>query len=276
MASDSDSDKVCATCTEKVNIPCRSCGDIRYYSWGCEMADKPSHQLLCYTVKTPEFQRRPGENTCRVLLFPKDGDKPTFVWMKVVDDIFGLKPDMDELMEHTYSPQVIDENPLTDVKLGHRIHLCHVECFVGHYNKVNMAVMGATNGQCKAWMGPMLACCGKVEVDEEGNDYIGEMMDMDMTDYSHVAQHLIHDRMEFYEKWKVAGAKVQAVLALCDGEVEAEGCQRLETYTVSRFQINIQVGGEISPISQLVGMPLKVSKAFTAPGFNPTKSSPHS
>lgn len=87
---------------------------------------------------------------CRVLLFPKDGDKPKFMWLKVVDDRFGRKPDMKAVMDnHSYRSEVIVKNPLTGVMLDHRIHLCYVENFAGYYDSVNMAVVGAANGMCK-------------------------------------------------------------------------------------------------------------------------------
>ncbi|KAK5118778.1 hypothetical protein LTR85_007984 [Meristemomyces frigidus] len=261
--------KTCVTCTETVTVPCRSCGDVNYCSWECETADKVSHQLLCSTFKTPEVQQRPADGMCRVLFFPKDDDKPRVIWLKVVDDYFGLKPDMDDIMDgRTYRPEEIDENPLTGVKLDHRIHLCYVDDFAS-YGKINMAVVETANRMCKPWMGPILAYCGKVSEDEEGNDFVGEMMDMDMTDYSTVSQYFIAARRDFAERAKVVGPKVQAVKVLCDGEREANDCLRLQPFTAPRFHPQFHTEGHVSTISTLVGMPLKLTKWKDTRELNP-------
>lgn len=91
-------------------------------------------------------------------------------------------------------------------------------------------------------MGPILAYCGKVG---------GEVEDMDMSSYTHMYQYLIYARRDLFERVRVVGPKVQAVKVLCDGELQKDGGQRLQTFTAPRFHFQSQTDGELSSISKV-------------------------
>jgi hypothetical protein len=75
--------ELCAMCSNPATSVCNICRCIRYGSKACQKDDWSVHKLLCKTFKDFNEASAP-KDYYRAVFFPEDGNKPRFIWLKMM------------------------------------------------------------------------------------------------------------------------------------------------------------------------------------------------
>ncbi|KAI1780279.1 hypothetical protein F4818DRAFT_435485 [Hypoxylon cercidicola] len=274
----------CVMCNKSPAMLCERCRSCYYCSRQCQRSDYPSHKLLCrdFANQSP----RPSPSHKRAIFFPVERTKPRLIWILCTlkysseDEGFGSKP-FETIDLHPYlgpdkpyaDTQHIEYNPKRDrnlgrgmvywapSKAGYSIALEFRETALVDGSAVNGSIlesMGALGSPSFPWSGPIIAIR---ELPSEIYD------DITLADFRHVLDHMASYRTtEVRESdgrsQTHSSAITRGVKICCYGETKLHGSDPFVLVDVPRAHPTrlTYAEGDISPISKLLGMPIRLWK----------------
>ncbi|KAF7198526.1 Protein CBFA2T1 [Pseudocercospora fuligena] len=272
MATPQDTPMTCPCCGDEATKTCSGCRDIRYCSAACQKSDWKIHKHLCKSLG--QFPERPRKDMRRAIYFPPDGDKPVFTWLETYPGIGCAHVETEGIIDFGRSKGSISIplNVRTMRPLSKRIELHYDDEFNFNYDCQNPALRTACNDVIRvSWRGPLLAYTGATSA-ETGD--IMSVEDFPMHQYSALMAYLIklnecsHESLNtFYRQLvakKIQAARIVEAAKRLPGRPVFEGVEINEdhpAYLVKYGRLAKVIGrgaepGEISPISQRIGMPL--------------------
>ena len=257
---------------------CSQCRSSWYCSRECQGSDWPSHKLLCRKFATQAS--RPSLSHIRAIFFPVDRAQPQMIWLPVareVDEglpfhVIDLRHYLGEdcAMEATMR---IEHNPVRGRNLGsgmawwhprkegYSVALIHRDAFLIDGSAPNVSILKSvsTSGTpANSWRGPIVALRTTPSEDYE---------DVTLADFRHIIDYLTsygttETRESAGRPKDRLSATIIGVKICCYGEEKVHGSESYISVDVSRAhptRLTIP-RGNISPISKLVGMPLRLWK----------------
>jgi len=273
----------CVMCNKSTAKQCKQCRSCYYCSQDCQKSDWSSHKLLCKDF--PTQAPRPSLDHKRAIFFPVDRTKPRMVWLlcerKVDDEEYGNRTLYEIVNPHSYlgpdRPFVgttrIEHNPIRNRNLGsgmvywaprkdgYSVSLKFRDAFLEDGYAVNRSLLtsvGTSGTTPHQWCGPIVAVR---ETPFETYD------DITLGDFRHIIDHVISYRTTelresgSYQEGHLS-TKIRGVKICCYGEIKLHSSEPYILVDVSRaYPTRLTYGeGEVSPISKLLGMPLKLWK----------------
>ena len=274
----------CVMCNKSPAKRCKQCSSCYYCSRECQESDWPSHKLLCKALSTQGPRPSPAHR--RAILFPVDHDKPRMAWLpcerEISDEEFdnGISCEVVDLHPHLgmdrpiVGTRFIEHNPIRDRNLGsgmavwalrkegYSVALKFREAFLIDGSAINRSILmslGASGTTPPhSWSGPIVAIRQTPSEPYE---------DITLADFRHIIDYLGSYRtnearesaahLEDRHPTSIRGVKI-----CCYGEIKLHGSEPYVSVDISRAH-PIRVSGRegaISPISKLLGMPLRLWK----------------
>lgn len=284
----------CLMCNTYPAKRCKRCSSSWYCSEACQSADWPSHKLLCKRFADHLQLSRPSVHHKRAILFPVNRVKPEMIWLlceRKIEKDTGIPYEM--INDYPYLGAIggtmrIEHNPVRGRNLGsgmtywaprkegYSIALRYRDIFLVDGSGINQSLLTsvATSGRTPhKWCGPMIAV-------RETPDEFHE--DITLGDFRHIIDYLISYRTTETRETasNVKDRKPVAVCGVkicCYGEEMLHGSEPYVLVDVTRAHpTRLTLGGEgsISPISERLGMPLRLWKYsdgdtwINPPGWN--------
>lgn len=242
----------CTICSKPDSQLCGKCRSAAYCSVECQQTDWATHKLLCsqYSV----LSDRPRPSFKRAILFPEEEPNPVFFWVECRNDgdyeIPQLKGVMgDETLARVYSGR----NKLRDLDLEGHLQFYHYDCYANAGAMVNKSILLVTKGKAPhCWRRPVVVLKEKAEMNLHE--------DVTMTDFRNIMDHLLTsgrpllaELIPLYPlKYKAKGVKVNYY-----GDIKRFNKKYVALDVPKDHPVFL---AESSPISTLVGMPVKAQK----------------
>lgn len=268
----------CVMCNANSAQRCSQCRSSWYCSQECQESDWPSHKLLCKRFATQTS--RPSPNHKRAIFFPVDREQPRMIWVPIDYKMYEGVPYHD-INPYPYLGEDcpvtgimrIEHNPVRGRNLGsgmvafaaqkegYSVAVIHREAFLKDGSLTNKSILKSVRLSGippHSWRGPIIALRTTPSESFE---------DITLADFRHIIDYLVSYRTtETRESTtKPDGrltATVRGVKICCLGEEKLHGSEPYISVDVSRAHPARLTFGhcDISPISRLVGMPLKIWK----------------
>lgn len=216
MATNTNESVFCNACNETChNRRCTQCKSASYCSKECQVADWPTHKLLCKSFSNFDLSSRESSEYSRAILFPVNG-KPKVIWLhcKWVDseDSRYQHPETDSLLGADPFPKhaPIRYNVLLKRDLLDTIYICHRDTFLIDGSLPNGSIAAITStksGQFHDWRGPIIAY-GMLGLSTDPD----ECRDLDMEDFRHVVDYFLS------YNYKPVPIRIKAVRINCRGD----------------------------------------------------------
>ncbi|KAL9099992.1 MAG: hypothetical protein Q9163_004573 [Psora crenata] len=274
----------CVMCNTSPAKPCKSCRSCYYCCPECQKADSPSHELLCKSFSTQD--PRPSRDHRRAMFFPEDCTEPRMVWLscerKVSQEDYGVGASYEIIdfypylgMDRPYPGTMrIEHNPIRDRNLGsgmaawaprkdgYSVSLKYRDAYLEDGSAVNKSVLksaGASGGTTPySWRGPIVAV---------RQTPFEKYEDITMGDFRHIIDYLMSYRTtELRESARYQEGRlptsIRGVKICCYGEIKLHSSEPYVSVDVPRAHAIrlIESEAEVSSISKLLGMPLKLWK----------------
>lgn len=278
LRSDFEPHDSCIMCNARSAKQCARCMSCYYCSRECQQSDWPSHRLLCKSFSTQD--PRPSPNHKRAIFFPVDHVKPRMIWLpcerKVEDD---TRTSYEHVNPHPYlgadEPGVgrmqIEHNPIRGRNLGsgmvywaprkegYSIALRFRDDFLFDGSAMNRSLLESVGRiPPHPWRGPIVAV-------REGPYELYE--DITLGDFRHIIDHVVSYRTtEVRESGSHPADRVttniRGVKICCYGEIKLHGSEPYVSVDVPKAHPTrlLYNEGNVSPISELPGMPLRLWK----------------
>jgi len=264
---------MCNKAKAKLCAQCRSC---YYCSSPCQKSDWSCHKRLCRAFA--EQPPRPSPSHKRAIFFPVNCDQPEMIWILCVRKRSdGIRYEMPSL-----DPYFGDDQPLVKAvhidinsvrgrqlglglsawaptRAGYSISLKHRETFLVDGSSLNrslLASVGTSGTVPHRWCGPLVAM-------RETHDDLYE--DITAGDFRHlidyVTSYLSTDTPETGPDPHARTVKsARGVKLSCCGEERLHGAERFVSVDVPWFHPAWNYEGSLSPMSKLLGVPLRLWK----------------
>ncbi len=272
----------CVMCNTSPAWLCLNCKSCAYCSSICGISDLASHEILC---KQFPISPRPSPAHKLAICFPETELEPFLTWVScyregdseyeryVVSyehaDVSPLLGEDDPLPGRAY----IGYNPGRDKHLGsgiasfspnkegYAIELTYRDAFLKDGSKINRSIMESVKGSGTVghkWCGPIVA------MRKKPYECYG---DITLADFRHLIDYFVtYDRSEV---WEITNPQthirtprtVLGVKICCWGEIKLHGSEPFVPVEVPpAHNIHTDHGIDISPISKLLGRPLRLWK----------------
>lgn len=264
----------CVMCGLNTGRLCtRGCQSSRYCSNECQVADWPSHKLLCkkYAKKSP----RPSDNHKLAIEFPQDRSYPSLIWVyceKRLDDCnrpweyarVGSFLGRDNPIPER---KLIQRNRRRDQLLPNTIEAVFRDTFLIDSSKPNRSLyrsLGSSGTTSCDWRGPGIILRKRGISSDPG--FYG---DISLADYRHVLDYFLSyrdDHVKEIEKGLQIDKSrhtISGVKVTCFGTQKLNGAGPFVHVSVGPTHVARGASFpecEISPISCSVGLPVRVWK----------------
>ncbi|KAI1370421.1 hypothetical protein F4677DRAFT_364396 [Hypoxylon crocopeplum] len=274
----------CVMCNKYPATLCQQCRSCYYCSKECQRSDWSSHKLLCkeFLTQSP----RPSPSHRRAILFPVERTNPKLIWLPSTleyssdDEDYGSEPyellEVDPLLGSDnpfVQTQYIEHNPIRDRNLGrgmvywaphkegYAVCLKFRETFLVDGSVLNGSLLkslGTKRALSHPWAGPIIAIRENVRELYE---------DITLGDFRHVLDHVVsYNSTEVRESDTSSQTHsptvIRGVKICCYGETKLHGSDPFVLVDVPRSHPTRLTSseGDISPISRLLGTPLRLWK----------------
>ncbi|KAL9595102.1 MAG: hypothetical protein Q9219_006645 [cf. Caloplaca sp. 3 TL-2023] len=239
----------CTICLTPNAQLCGKCHSAAYCSIECQQTDWATHKLLCtqFSVLAP----RPGPSFRRVFLFPDEGPNPIVFWM---DHEIGKEwMQLRKITNFTIPKRVLcTHNDLRDLDFEGTLHF-NTDAFTQPDAVMNKSILLVTKGKpAKNWTGPIVV---QKSMDVDPADWYG---DVTMTDFRNVVDFFMEYRGPVaYEETYPLKHKAKGVKVNCYGDIRRLGRKFVDVEVPKDHPVFL---ANPSPMSELVGMPVKARK----------------
>lgn len=247
--------KQCTMCGKPASEMCKQCRSSHYCSRACQVADWPTHKLLCRSFTN--FTTPPNPTSKLGIFFPDNSKVPRFVWVKC-----SWKTLDEETYQHVDKAEFLGSRSTDRVwvqlnKTRHRkrqdvltVHIRSTGAIDG--SALNQCVIAVAGGRCVnyCWPGPLLVLrtSGLTLGDSE-------LVDVDMVDFRDAVDLLCsYPDININTTEPEEVREVQGVRINCQGEMELYGRPKYETVMVEKN--NKVFTQPVTSISQCLGLPV--------------------
>jgi len=261
-------------CDSKPGLLCTRCQSCRYCSKECQAADWSSHRLLC--KKYAERSSPPSESHRLAIEFPQEKRNPRLIWVlceKKFDDGPRERAFVSAFLgkdNPNSGHRLVRRNPRRDRDLINTIEVVFRDTFLIDGSKPNRSLYNAVGSTSHDWRGPSVVL-RKKGLSRDPNFYA----DISLADYRHVLDYFAtygDDNVSVLEQGINPPTRsynaVLGVKVTCFGEQKLHSAKPFVQVLVPVTHVernNLYPEGEISPISRLVGLPIRAWK-FTTKG----------
>jgi hypothetical protein len=265
--------KTCVYCGQNHAKLDTRCGSVYYCSSECQKADWPMHKLLCKPFAQQTESSRPSPSHRRAILFPADQVSPAMIWIDCSTSDSSIPNDASKYLEDDGSPftsvskQRIQKTPRLDRRaLMDTVEVLYREdVMLDATKRPNKSIdhtLGPSLFRPQVWRGPVVVM-RKRGLDLEPKVY----EDVSLVEYRHVLDFFATHGYSTMEKESNTPSRdrVQGVKVSCVGEQITNGTGafspvEVPAYSLERWGYTI---GEVSPISTIIGIPIRVWKCET-------------
>jgi MYND finger len=258
----------CVYCGNQMSKLDTRCGSVYYCSSECQKADWPTHKLLCKAFAEQTEAQRPSQYHRRAILFPPDQISPKMIWVRCDTADSSIPIDVSTILGvdiSKVSRQHIQKSPRLDRRtLTNTLEIIYLEYeMLNASNRPNKSidrVLGNRLFRPQEWRGPVIV------LRKRGLDLIPKIYDdISLAEFRHAIDHFQtygYSTLNDQAKTKPTRERLKGVKVNCVGEqalhkVDAFSLIEVPSHSLERYGCTI---GQISPISRLIGFPIRVWK----------------
>lgn len=278
----------CIMCNSSPAKLCARCSDCHYCSRECQSSDWSCHKLLCKDLSS--MSPRPSPAHKRAILFPEKDAKPLIIWILCSRRASSEFEDMGILKEYetaNISPLLGADDPFigraniqrnvkrcrnlgfgmavwAPQKQGYSIVLNFRDAFLKDGSTINRSILGSvkTSGTVQlTWRGPVVA------IRESWREFYE---DITLADFRHVIDYFVtyyttgvREITNPEDHSRTSRTTIHGVKICCYGEIKLHGADQfvqVEVQEVHPIRLRLGLTEDISPISKLLGTPLRLWK----------------